>query len=333
MVKARKFVLARAFEGEVQPSDLKLVEEDLPSVGDGQVLCEAVYLSVDPYQRAFGPFLKVGDTMLGSQVAKIVESRHPDFPVGRHLLGYWGWRDRCVVNPKETTLMFPPPTLIPDLNDLPLSLALGVLGMPGNAACIGLLDICSLQRGEVVVVSGAAGAVGSHVGQIAKVKGCKVVGFAGSDAKCRWLKDDLNLDAAFNYKTTDIVAALKEVAPEGVDVYFDNVGGEISSAVIGQMRKKGRIAVCGSISSYNSDKQPLVPAVQASMLFNQLRMEGFISFDFLDRWEESSCQNLRWIREGKLKYRETVTEGFENMPKAFIGMMRGENFGKAIVKA
>lgn len=314
--------------------ELKMVQEDLPPLKDGQVLCEAVYLSVDPYQRAYVYVLKVGDTIPGSQVAKIVESRHPDFPVGRYLVGYWGWRDRSVVDPKEATPGFPAPWLVPDLGDLPVSLALGVLGMPGNTAYFGLLNVCDPQPGEVVVVSGAAGAVGSHVGQIAKIKGCKVIGFAGSEEKCRWLEDSLGFDAAFNYKRTNVLRTLAEVVPEGVDVYFDNVGGDLSSDVISQMRKRGRISVCGSISSQDDflKKLPKVPVIQGDMVAKELRMEGFMVFRYLDRWEEGVHQNLKWVQEGKLKYRETITEGFENSPRALVGLMKGENFGKALIK-
>ncbi|XP_046982393.1 prostaglandin reductase 1-like [Schistocerca americana] len=328
---ARKIVIARHFQGDPKPDDFRLEEEALPPLKDGQILCEAAYLSVDPYQRAYTHRHKVGQPMIGSQVALIVESRAPEFPVGRYVVGYWGWRDRTVAETRANRDMWAP-MLVPELGDLPLSLALGVLGMPGNTAYFGLLEICHPRPGEVAVVSGAAGAVGSIVGQIARIKGCKVIGFAGSDSKVNWLRDELGFDHAFNYKTVDVGKALKEVAPDGVDIYFDNVGGQQSSAILYKMRTGGRISVCGSISSYNDTKIPSAPILQPAMVFNELKMEGFLVNRWLDRWDEGIKQNMQWIKEGKLKYKETVTEGFENMPKAFIGMLKGENLGKAVVK-
>ncbi|XP_049949184.1 prostaglandin reductase 1-like [Schistocerca serialis cubense] len=331
MVKARKFVLARHFEGEPQLDNFRLEEEELPPLEDGQILCEAVYLSVDPYQRVFKEMHKLGEPMIGSQVARIVESRSPDFPVGKYVVGYWGWRDRTVADTKNHNDLWAP-ILAPDVGDLPLSLCLGVLGMPGNSAYFGFLELCHPKTGEVAVVSGAAGAVGSIVGQIARIKGCRVIGFAGSDEKVKWLKDELGFHHAYNYKSMDVATALKEAAPEGVDVYFDNVGGKLSSDVIYNMRTGGRISVCGSISSYNSTEIPTAPILQPAMIFKELKMEGFLVKRWLDRWDEGIKQNIQWIKQGKLKYRETVTEGFENMPKAFIGMLKGENVGKAVIK-
>lgn len=336
MVKTKKFVLAKHFAGEVKESDLKLVEEDLPALKDREILCEAVWLSVDPYMRPYSSTLDTGVAMMGTQVAKVVESRHPEYEVGIHVVGHFGWQTRTVVNADDpgAWIWLKKPYIIPDFDGQPLSLALGVLGMPGNTAYFGFLEICDPKPGEVVVVSGAAGAVGSHVGQIARLKGCKVIGFTGSDDKVKWLVDVLKFDAAFNYKTTDITEALKQAAPEGVDCYFDNVGGTLSSAVISQMKDRGRISVCGCISIYNADfkKLPQAPVLQPLLLRKQLKMEGFIVSRWHDRWDEGIKQNLEWIKEGKLVYRETVTEGFENMPKAFMGMLRGENVGKAVVK-
>nr|CAD7413555.1 unnamed protein product [Timema poppensis] len=287
MTKARKFVLAKRFVGEPKESDLKLVEEELPPLRDKEVLVEAEWLSVDPYMKPYSAWLPVGTTMLGGQVARVIESCNPDVKVGDRLMGYFGWRDKTVVDMRQSNNLPMPekPYVLPDFEGLPASLGVGVLGMPGNTAYFGFLEICRPQPGEVVVVSGAAGAVGSLVGQIAKLKGCKVIGFAGTDDKVRWLKEELNFDEAFNYKTENPTLVLKQAAPEGVDCYFDNAGGELSSSILNRMNQGGRIAVCGSTSSYNA---------------------------------------------GKLKYRETVTEGFENMPKAFIGMLRGENTGKAV---
>jgi len=337
MVKTKKFIFAKRFVGEPKADDFTLVEEELPPLKEGEILCEAVWLSVDPYMRPYTANIPTGNTMIGSQVARVIESRHPDYKVGDHVVDHFGWQTRTIRNPdkQSATLWLSKPYIIPDLSGLPLSLALGVLGMPGNTAYFGFLEICKPKPGDVVVVSGAAGAVGSHVGQLAKIKGCKVIGFAGSDEKVKWLKDELKFDAAFNYKTTDSTAALKQAAPEGVDCYFDNVGGTLSSAVIAQMKLRGRISVCGSISAYNEDfkNPPLAPILQPSIVWKQLIMEGFIVGRWTDRWDEGINYNLQLIKEGKLVYRETVTEGFENMVKAFVGMLRGGNVGKAVVKA
>lgn len=216
-----------------------------------------------------------------------------------------------------------------------MSIALGTLGMPGNTAYFGFLDICKPKAGEVVVVTGAAGAVGSIVGQLAKLKECKVIGVAGSDDKCKWLTDELGFDHAINYKTADIRAELKKVAPDGVDCYFDNVGGTISSTVINQMRDHGRISVCGSISAYNSpaSEWPKVPILQPTFVFKQLTMKGFLIWSYNNRLFEGLTNMKQWVDEGKIKHRDTVTEGFENTPQAFIDMLEGKNTGKAVVKA
>lgn len=206
--------------------------------------------------------------------------------------------------------------------------------MPGNTAYFGLLEICKPKEGETVAVSGAAGAVGTLVGQIAKMKGCRVVGFAGSKDKCDWLIKDLGFDAAINYKDGNLGKLLKEAAPNGVDCYFDNTGGEISATVLSQMNLFGRVSVCGSISSYNSSPKewPKVPHVQPLFVFKQLRMEGFIVWRWKEQWFQGIGEVQNWIENGKVKYHETVTEGFENMPQAFFEMLKGKNFGKAVVK-
>lgn len=249
------------------------------------------------------------------------------------MCGSFGWRTHTIFNPAENKDVNRP-YILPVFGSLPLSLGVGLLGMTGNTAYFGLLEHCKPKSGEVVAVSGAAGAVGSIVGQIAKLKGCKVIGIAGSDNKCKWLKNDLGFDHVINYKTQDISAALSEAAPDGVDCYFDNVGGEISSSVINQMRDFGRIAICGSISCYNLPiaEWPKVPILQPIFVVRQLIMEGFLVIRYTDRWLEGIAQLYKWTTEGKLKYEETVTDGFENTPQAFIDMLRGKNTGKAVVK-
>ncbi|KAG5327671.1 PTGR1 reductase, partial [Pseudoatta argentina] len=333
MVKARKYILVNYFVNEAKPTDLKLVDEELPPLQNGEYLVEAEYLSVDPYMRPYVQNVSLGVTMIGSQVAKIVESKNPAFPVGKRIVGNLGWRTHTIINPKTEDQFFKQNTyLLPDIDDLPSSLGLGMLGMPGNTAYFGLLEICKPKTGETIVISGAAGAVGSHVGQIAKILGLNVIGICGSDEKCKWLTEKMGFDFAINYKTIPVAARLREVAPQGVDCYFDNVGGDISGTVMYQMNLYGRVAVCGSISSYDAKSLPKCTILQPTMVFNQLKMEGFIVRRWSDRWNEGIMQNLQWIREGKLRYRETVTKGFENMFDAFIGMMRGENIGKAIVQ-
>lgn len=247
--------------------------------------------------------------------------------------GHFGWRTHTIVNPYLPPVDNFPMYIQPSFGKLPISLGLGVLGMPGNTAYFGLLRICKPKRGEIVVVSGAAGAVGSIVGQIAKIIGCTVVGLAGSNDKCTWLTDSLGFDYAINYKTSDIGKEIAVLAPYGVDCYFDNVGGQISAIIIQKMREFGRIAVCGAMSMYNSTDNRIVPAVQPVFIFKQLMMEGFVFSRYMDDWFEGIEQLRQWIEDGKIKYREAEVVGFERLPQALIGMLRGENIGKAIVKA
>ncbi|CAH1101134.1 unnamed protein product [Psylliodes chrysocephalus] len=332
MVIAKVYKYLYKFRGFPKFSDLKLVEEELPEIENGEFLAEAVYLSVDPYMRAYAPNLPIGSTMIGSQVAKITESKNPDYPVGKYVVAHFGWRTHTISKGKEEGAVFQP-LILPDFEGLPISYGIGILGLVGNTAYFGLLDICKPKEGETVVVSGAAGGVGSIVGQIAKIHGCKVIGIAGSDEKGKWLTEELGFDHFINYKTDDVEKALKAAAPNGVDCYFDNVGGDISSTVIYQMNHFGRISVCGSISSYNNINEAEDILIQFPLVFKQLRMEGFnVSRWAGDRYIEGIKQNLQWIKEGKLKCRETVTNGFENMFDAFTEMLKGKNVGKAVVK-
>lgn len=265
---------------------------------------------------------------------RVLESENTKFPKDAIVYGSFGWRTHAIFNPATEKVLIPS-YVLPSFGELPISLGLGTLGMPGNTAYFGFLDICQPKQGEVVVVTGAAGAVGSIVGQIARLKGCKVIGVAGSDEKCKWLEEELGFDHAINYKTADIQAELKKTAPDGIDCYFDNVGGTISSVIINQMRRHGRISVCGSISSYNTpcSDWPKVPILQPKFLFDLLTMKGFLVSGFYERYFEGISNMQKWVEEGKIKYRETTTDGFENMPQAFIDMLQGKNTGKAIVKA
>ncbi|KAK7789395.1 hypothetical protein R5R35_006942 [Gryllus longicercus] len=334
MVKAKKIVLASRFDGEPKLSDFKVVEEDLPPLQDGQVLCETLWLSVDPYMRIYTQGAEAGTLMPGGVVARIVESKAPEYPRGRFLVGYWGWRTKSVWDPRQPPAApYPQPYLLPDFGELPLSLGVGALGMPGVTANLGLLEVCAPRAGETVVVNAAAGAVGSLVGQLARIRGCRVVGFAGSDRKVAWLKERLGFDAAFNYKKVAVGDALAQAAPHGVHCYFDNVGGAFSHEVHQRMVTGGRVVVVGAIAGYNDGfDSVLVPMPQPVILLKELKVQGFVVWSHAHRWLEAIQQNLQWIKEGKLLFEETVTEGFENAPQAFIGMMRGESTGKAVVK-
>ncbi|XP_050315142.1 prostaglandin reductase 1-like [Anthonomus grandis grandis] len=332
MVRAQKYILQKRSRGFPKPTDFKLEREELPPLQEHEYLAEAVYLSVDPYMRAYMPKIPLNTVMLGGQVAKITESRSPKYPRGKYVVGNFGWRTHTILRDDVTEHSGIPVVLLPDLGDLPVSLSLGMLGMPGNTAYFGFLELCDPKPGETVVVSGAAGAVGSHVGQIAKIKGCKVIGIAGTDKKGKWLTKGLGFDSFINYKTQNVKEELLRQAPDGVDCYFDNVGGDITSIVLNQMNRYGRISVCGAISGYNDEGVPKAPAIQNAIIVNQLKMEGFMVQRWSHRWMEGITQNLEWIRQGKLKYQETVTNGFNNMFNGFTDMLKGVNTGKAVVK-
>lgn len=328
-VVSRNWMYVKKFEGEPTSENFRLVEEELPALQDGEFLAQAEYLSVDPYMRPYMSRFPVGSLMIGGQIAKVVESKNVKYPIGTKIFGQFGWRTHTLYNPNKVENE-QQPYVLPDLGSLPSSLGLGVLGMPGNTAYFGFLAICTPKEGETVVVSGAAGAVGSIVGQIAKLKGCRVIGIAGSDDKCQWLKK-LGFDCAINYKTSNVLEELKKAAPNGIDCYFDNVGGTITESVMRLMNLYGRISVCGTISNYNS--APIkVQDPQTDFVFKQLKMEGFIVSRWQSRWMEGIRANLDWIKQGKIQYEETVTSGFENMPAAFMDMLKGGNTGKAIVK-
>ena len=312
-------------------SDFRLVSAPIPALASGQVLLRTIFLSVDPYMRGrmngirtYADPVDIGQLMVGGTVGKVVQSSNPQFQVGDVVVGYWGWQEFAVSDGKGLRKL--------DTSLAPASTALGVLGMPGMTAYFGFLDICQPKPGETVVVSGAAGAVGSLVGQIAKIKGCRAVGIAGSDDKIAWLINDLGFDAAFNYKTTeDYIAKFKELCPKGIDCYFDNVGGPVTDAILPVLNVKARISVCGQISQYNSARPEPGVRPYVFLLSKQSRAEGFIVSQFADRFPEGVAQMAQWIKEGKLKYREHFVEGFENAPRALIGVLQGDNTGKMIV--
>ncbi|KAF7244704.1 Prostaglandin reductase 1 [Varanus komodoensis] len=328
MVRAKSWILKKHFEGFPKQSNFELKETELPALKDGEVLLEAVFLSVDPYMRPYSRIhMQEGGTMIGTQVAKVLESKEPKYPVGSFVLSNSGWTTHAISDGKNLSLMSPDWP-----GNLSRSLALGAIGMPGLTAYFGLSEICRPKPGETILINAAAGAVGSVAGQIAKLLGCKVVGCAGSNEKVAYLKA-LGFDEAFNYKTVEsLEEALKKASPDGYDCYFDNVGGEFSSVVLEQMKKYGRIAVCGAISLYNDTVTQKGPYSQVPMILKELCMEGFTVTRWENRKEEGLGALLKWVQEGKIKCHEHVTKGFENMPAAFMGMLKGENTGKAIVQ-
>ena len=328
----RQFVLASRPAGLPEESNFKMIETPIPELQDGEFLARAMYISVDPYMRgrisqarSYAAGVEIGGVMVAGGVARVVASKNPNFAVGDIVDPYMGWQEYVVSNGRGLRKLDP--------SVAPVSTALGVLGMTGLTAYFGLLDICNPKPGETVVVSGAAGAVGSIVGQIAKIKGCHTVGIAGGDDKVEWILKDCGYDAAFNYKTTDNYGAkLKELCPKGIDVYFDNVGGAITDAVFMQINPFARLSICGQISQYNNAKPEMGPRLLGMLIVAKAKAQGFIVTDFMAKFPEAMAEMSAWYREGKLKYREDIVEGFENLPKAFIGLFHGENIGKRMVK-
>ncbi|ROT74916.1 protaglandin reductase 1 [Penaeus vannamei] len=339
MVTAKVWKLAKRPDGEPKRGDFECVEEQL-ICGNGDVITEAEFLSVDPYMRYKVRQIPLNSTVVGTQIARVIESKNPDWPVGTYVVSPSGWRTHTRLTEKDFKAdnFFQKPMKLPEMGDLPKSLGLGILGMPGNTAYFGLLDICQPKAGETVLVNAAAGAVGSAVIQIAKIKGCKVIAFAGSEEKVAWTKE-LGADHAFNYKTTDIGQALSQAAPEKIHCFFENVGGQFTAEALPHMAERGRMAICGVISEYNDNDKDIgvvsmcSPLNQATLLWKELKVEGFIVTRWFDRWMEGIDQLKQWIVEGKLKYKETTVKGFDKMPEAFIGLFRGDNTGKAIVIA
>ncbi|MDQ1592209.1 MAG: NADPH:quinone reductase [Pyrinomonadaceae bacterium] len=333
----KKIVLASRPNGLPTVDSFRVVDAEMPRPAEGEVLLKTLYLSVDPYMRGrmnegksyVEPF-ELNEVITGGVVGEVVESRSENFQAGDIVAGYLGWQlyqvatgDRATV----TSITKVDPSLAP------VSTALGILGMPGLTAYFGLLDIGRPAAGETVVVSGAAGAVGMVVCQLAKIKGCRVVGIAGSDEKNEYLTGELGVDATVNYKSAaDIRGALKDACPGGVDVYFDNVGGAISDAVLTLINRRARIIICGQISLYNLERPDVGPRAQLPLLVKSALMQGFIVSDYAARFPEAIPRLGRWLAEGKLKNAENVVEGFENAPRAFLGLFAGENTGKQLVR-
>jgi NADPH-dependent curcumin reductase CurA len=309
-----------------------IIDADDSQPGDGEVLVRTLYISVDPYLRgrmregrSYVPPFEVGQVIESGAVGEVVESRSPKFQAGDIVTGMFGWRLHNVAKAEGLMKVAVPP-------GVSVTTALGVLGMPGLTAYFGLLDIGQPKEGETVVVSGAAGAVGLTVCQIAKIKGCRTVGIAGSDDKNKYLREEIGVDATINYKSAELKQVLKDSCPKGVDVYFDNVGGEVSDAVMPLINHGARISVCGQISLYNLDKLDTGPRPQPYLLVNSALMKGFIITEYAARFGEGVMQLAQWLAAGKLTSAESVVDGFENTPQAFIGLFSGDNLGKQIVK-
>jgi NADPH-dependent curcumin reductase CurA len=326
----KRVVMASRPAGWVTESNFRIETVPVPQPKDGEVLVKIHWLSLDPYMRgrmndtkSYAAKQEIDAVMVGGTAGEVVESKNPKFKAGDKVTGMFGWQQYGLSDGIGLNKI--------DASRAPMSAFLGVLGMPGVTAWVGLLDICQPKAGETVVVSAASGAVGSVVGQIAKLKGCRVVGIAGGKAKCDYVVKELGFDACVDYKAGKLDADLKAAAPKGIDCYFENVGGEILDAVLKQMNAFSRIAVCGLISQYNATEAYGVKTFQ-SILTNRIKVQGFIVSDRMELWAKALPELIGWVAGGKIKYRETVANGLENAPKAFIGLLKGENFGKQLVK-
>ena len=316
--------------------NFRLEERSVPVPTDGQLLLRTHYLSLDPYMRgrmSHGPSyaspVAIGDVMVGGTVSRVETSSHPDFKLGDMVLSYSGWQDYAVSDGKGLTKL--------NVDKHHPSLALGILGMPGFTAYMGLLDIGQPKAGETVVVAAASGAVGAVVGQIAKIKECRAVGFAGGSEKCRYVIDELGFDVCIDHHAADFANQLAAACPKGIDIYFESVGGVVFDAVLPLLNTKARVPICGMIANYNDTELPNGPdrlgLLTRTILTKRLKMQGFIIFDdYGPRFGEFHGQMSSWLWEGRIKYREDFVDGLENAPEAFIGLLKGKNFGKLIVK-
>lgn len=327
----RQFRLAARPEGMVKSSDWYLTEEEVPTPADGELLVKVLMISLDPAMRgwmnntrSYIPAVEIGDVMRALGAGRVVASKHPGFSEGDHVVGAFGVQEWAISDGKGVT------TVDPSL--VPLPTYLGALGMTGLTAYFGLLDIGDPKPGETVVVSGAAGAVGTVAGQIAKIKECRVIGIAGGPEKCSYVVDELRFDASIDYKNQDVRAELKRLCPDRVDVYFDNVGGEILDIVLTRLARHARIVICGAISQYNNKGPMKGPSNYMSLLVNRARMEGFVIFDYADRFREAAMEMAGWMMEGRLKSREDIVEGFETFPETLLKLFEGDNIGKLVLK-
>jgi NADPH-dependent curcumin reductase CurA len=316
--------------GEPTADNFEAVDAKVPEPQDGEVLRRTIYHSLDPYMRgrmsdaaSYAQPVQIGEVMGAHTVSQVVESRNPAFAAGDFVTGYDGWQSYGVSNGRDLRKLDPAAA--------PISTAIGVLGMPGMTAFVGLMDIGQPKPGETVVVSAASGAVGAVVGQLAKIHGCRAVGIAGSPDKCKYVVDELGFDACINYKTDDLVPALKAACPGGVDVYFENVGGAVFAAILRVINKGARIPLCGVISEYNATGNPAGPNLRP-LLVQRAMIKGFIVSDHNDRAPAFLQEVAPLVMSGRLKYREDIVEGLDNAPGAFIGLLHGKNFGKLMVR-
>ena len=333
--KHRQIVLAARPKGEPTLRDFRLVEETVPSAGTGEMLLRTLVFSLDPYMRgrmsaakSYAEPVALGEVMGAGAVSEVLTSDIAGYAPGDIVLGSTGWQSHSISAGADVAKI--------DTGDWPVSTALGVLGMPGLTAYAGLMRIGGAKAGETVVVAAASGAVGSVVGQIAKIEGCRAVGIAGSREKCAYVTGELGFDACLDRRAGDFAEALAAACPTGIDVYFENVGGAVLRAVIPLLNRDARIAVCGGIAHYNDAAPPPgpdhLPLLMRSALVKRLTIRGFLVLDFADRQPEFTTKMKRWLGEGRVKYKEHTIEGLENAPGAFIGLLRGENFGKVVVK-
>ena len=332
----RQLVLASRPQGEPSVDNFRLVEQTLPALVDGQVLVRHHFLSLDPYMRgrmnegkSYAQPQPLDAVMIGGTVGEVVESRHPQYQAGDKVVGMGGWQEYSIVDATQPGLMRKV-----DTTHIPLSAYLGAVGMPGVTGWYGLTRICQPKSGETVVVSAASGAVGGVVGQLAKTRGCRAVGIAGGPDKCAYVTEELGFDACVDYKQhkdlKSLHAALREVTPDGIDCYFENVGGMVLDAVMMRMNAFGRMAFCGMISGYNGEPIPMLnPQL---ILVSRLKLEGFIVSEHMGDWPEALKELGTLVATGKLKYRESIADGLTSAPEAFLGLLKGRNFGKQLVK-
>jgi NADPH-dependent curcumin reductase len=331
----RRIVLAARPKGEPQDADFRLEETEIPSTTDGEVLLRTLYLSLDPYMRgrmnaarSYAAPVEIGEVMEGGTVSEVIESQVADFHPGDVVLSHCGWQEYAVAKAKGLRRLDP--------GAAPISTALGVLGMPGFTAYTGLLNIGQPKAGETVVVAAAAGAVGSVVGQMAKILGCRAIGIAGGQEKCDHVRNDLGFDECLDHRAGGLKAELKRVCPNGIDVYFENVGGAVFDAVFGLLNPFARIPVCGLIAHYNATGLPegpdRTPFLMSAILIKRLTFRGFIVTDFASQHSDFVRDMSGWIKEGKMRYREHVVDGLENAVAAFQGLLRGSNTGKMLVR-
>ena len=327
----RQFRLAQRPEGLPKKTDWEFVTEDIPQPGSDEILVGIEYISLDPAMRGWmnagRSYIKpveIGEVMRAGTAGTVLASNHPDFAEGDKVSGNFGVQTHAVVAGKDARKV--------DTGIAELPAYLGVLGMPGMTAYFGLLDVGGVNDGDTVVVSAASGAVGALVGQIAKLKGCHVVGIAGGAEKCAYVTDELGFDAAIDYKNESVYKGMKQHCPKGIDVFFDNVGGEILDSALANLAFKGRVVICGAISQYNATDGMYAPKNYMSLLVNRARMEGFVVFDYAKRYGEGAQAMAGWLSEGKIKHREDIVEGFETFPDTLLKLFEGSNFGKLVLK-